>query len=345
MRRAVYGSTGAICELRPVSTHADATQLLHRRPDLQVLAVGSGATSACREAAAKTVQPKASAPTVELPPGDGSHVVKSSMTAAGAHVVSLLGNSPRATLFAVYTFAERELGAQFLLSGDVFPPHEPTAGEPPRFAPQDISMSTSFKVRGIQPFHDFTSGPDWWSKDDYKAIMTQLVKQKLNFIGLHSYPDQEPLVWLGDPKDLTVNGDVKPAGGYPTAWRTSECSAILSCICSFGVHFKIEIGIRRSALDSNWGMKGRNTSEYLVGAKLAYPAQCYGSPAMTTTQPWCIDPALPHPPYGEPNVGGAAEAATFNAAADLVADAFKFGGKLGILRAVYFESTHQLHIE
>ena len=77
---------------------------------------------------------------------------------------------------------------QFLLSGDVFPPRERGAQAPLRFAPLDITMSPSFRVRGIQPFHDFTSGPDWWSGDDYKVVMTQLTKQKANFIGLHSYP-------------------------------------------------------------------------------------------------------------------------------------------------------------
>jgi hypothetical protein len=76
-------------------------------------------------------------------------------------------------------------------------------------------------------------------------------------------------------------------------------------------------------------------SEYRVGAALAFPAQCYGSPAMTTTQPFCTsEGAEGYPKGGQPNSGGAAEAATFNAAADLVANAFRFGGKLGVLRAV-----------
>jgi hypothetical protein len=72
-----------------------------------------------------------------------------------------------------------------------------------------------------------------------------------------------------------------------------------------------------------------------VGASLAFPAQCYGSPAMTTTQSFCTsEGAEGYPKYGQPVSSGAEEAATFNAAADLIADAFKFGGKLGVLRAV-----------
>ena len=65
---------------------------------------------------------------------------------------------------------------------------------------------------------------------------------------------------------------------------------------------------------------------------------------MMNTQPFCMDPALPHPPPGEPDTGGVAEAATINAAVDLVADAFRFGGKLGVLRAVGTEVSKQLQV-
>ena len=46
-----------------------------------------------------------------------------------------------------------------------------------------------FDLRGIQPFHDFPEGPDWWNRDDYKAILGQLPKLGMNFFGLHTYPE------------------------------------------------------------------------------------------------------------------------------------------------------------
>jgi hypothetical protein len=267
LRRAVYASTGALCELRATvssssssssnNTAAAPSLLLRRHPRLQVLAVGAEAAAIWREAVLSTTTTTTTTPRDGafssqasawlgwgLPRAEGGHVVRSTVgggVGGGAHVISLLGNSPQATLFAVYTFAERELGVQHLLSGDVFPPQPPLRGRPgrctrsaPRFAEQDISMSPSFDVRGIQPFHDFSSGPDWWSGDDYKVVLTQLARQKLNFIGLHSYPMQEPLVWVGDPKHLDADGNVAAAGGWPTSWRTT--------------------------LDSNWGSSGLNTS-------------------------------------------------------------------------------------
>lgn len=27
----------------------------------------------------------------------------------------------------------------------------------------------TFGTRGLQPFHDFASGPDWWTEQDYKV--------------------------------------------------------------------------------------------------------------------------------------------------------------------------------
>lgn len=133
---------------------------LQQHPELQVLAVGHAAAKIWRGAALSISPEEASAPALVLPHSDGGHVVQSTMAANGAHVLSLVGNSPQATLFAVYTFAEQELGAQYLLSGDVYPPHDYPADEDnleaPRFSAQNISMETQFDVRGIQPFHDFS---------------------------------------------------------------------------------------------------------------------------------------------------------------------------------------------
>jgi hypothetical protein len=34
----------------------------------------------------------------------------------------------------------------------------------------------------MQPFHDFSEGPDQWNLDDYKLHIEQMVKLKMNFI-------------------------------------------------------------------------------------------------------------------------------------------------------------------
>ena len=60
-----------------------------------------------------------------------------------------------------------------------------------------------FGVRGIQPFHDFQEGPDWWDQGDYLTYVSQLAKLRMNFIGLHCYPEggvgPEPWSGSGQP--------------------------------------------------------------------------------------------------------------------------------------------------
>ena len=84
-----------------------------------------------------------------------------------------------------------------------------------------------FDRRGIQPFHDFPEGPDWWNADDYKAILGQLPKMRMNFFGLHTYPEggvgPEPLV-----VDRHARRDRRPAAevkaSYPSRHFTTATS-------------------------------------------------------------------------------------------------------------------------
>ena len=123
------------------------------------------------------------------------------------------GGSPVGTLYAAYHLAE-QLGVGFYLDGDVIPDRKI-----PFVLPDlDILRKPLFSRRGIQPFHDFPEGPDWWNTQDYMAIFAQLPKLKMNFFGLHTYPEgsvgPEPLTWIGLPEDVNRDGTVKTA--YPS---------------------------------------------------------------------------------------------------------------------------------
>eukprot|EP01013_Petalomonas_cantuscygni_P000696 TRINITY_DN10702_c0_g1_i2.p1 TRINITY_DN10702_c0_g1~~TRINITY_DN10702_c0_g1_i2.p1 ORF type:complete len:899 (+),score=166.47 TRINITY_DN10702_c0_g1_i2:100-2796(+) len=245
-------------------------------------------------------------------PGAEAHIVRSVQLpqifsaaprtgAHGAHVVVVAGATPRATLYAAYAFAEDALGVSFLLDRDVIP-HTTPGAEGQGIPPYHISPVTGtagrartpqFALRGIQPFHDFTVGPDWWAAADWKTVLTQAAKQRLNFIGLHSYPLREPLVWAGDPSHVDESGNVAEAGAYPVTWRTTN--------------------------DSQWGEEPRATSDYTAGSAMLFPRDCYSSPAQVGLCE-AKDPK--------------SAAAITNNAADLVGDAFRFAGALGIVRAV-----------
>jgi len=129
--------------------------------------------------------------------------------AFGDHqAVLITGGDSIGTLYAAYRFAEH-LGVRFYMHGDTIPDKR-IALKMPKL---DEKGKPLFNLRGIQPFHDFPEGPDWWNTDDYKAVIAQLPKMRMNFFGLHTYPQggggPEPTVWIGMPGDFNTDGTVK----------------------------------------------------------------------------------------------------------------------------------------
>ena len=161
----------------------------------------------------------------------------------GAYCIVLYGSTDLAVLYAVYSFLE-ECGFRFYLHDDVLPAETKEGSVFEKKA--DRVEEPLFQIRGILPFHDFPEGPDWWSRDNYCQILSQLVKMKGNFIGLHTYPENdrepekmtaEPLVWIGMQEDVEPDGAVTAA--YPAQ------------------HFKTSGG--------SWGYRPVKTADYLFG--------------------------------------------------------------------------------
>lgn len=149
------------------------------------------------------------------------YCLRSAKDASGHAVLRLSGGSPAGLLYAVYRLAEH-LGVRFYLTEEVAPESRIP------FAIPDLNERRKplFAVRGILPFHDFAEGPDWWNADDYLAIIGQLPKLGMNFIGLHTYPEgdtgPEPTVWIGLRGNFDAQGRVTAA--YPASYHTTERS-------------------------------------------------------------------------------------------------------------------------
>jgi hypothetical protein len=174
----------------------------------------------------------------------------------------LLGGGDAGTLYAAYRFAER-LGVRFYLHGDVIPDRRIA----PAIPQLDEHGKPLFDIRGIQPFHDFPEGPDWWDLDDYLAYIAQLPKLRMNFLGLHNYPEgavgPEPGVWIGQPGDLGARG---AAGfSYPSQWANT-------------------------ARNGMWGYSAMKTSEFSGGASLLFESDDFGPAVMKGMMP---SPATP----------------------------------------------------
>lgn len=177
-------------------------------------------------------------------------------TRGDARVLRIEGGSGFAALYGAYEYA-RLLGVRFGLHGDIVPD-----GRIELKLPEiDRTFTPLFEHRGVQPFHDFPEGPDWWSLDDYKSLLSQLPKLRMNWIGLHCYPEggvgPEPLVWIGLPDDVHPDGTV--AWAYPSRWASTS--------------------------GGSWGYGAANPEDFAAGAGLLFPSQDFGSPVTDGLRP------------------------------------------------------------
>lgn len=172
-------------------------------------------------------------------------------------VVLICGGDEFGTLYGAYRFIEH-FGVRFYLHGDVLPDKKISLKMPDL----DEQGKPLFELRGIHPFHDFPEGPDWWNIDDYKAILAQLPKLRMNFFGLHCYPEggvgPEPAVWIGKPDDVYPDGRVR--------------------FSSQSRHFTTH--------GDTWGYKLKDTADYSFGADLLFDRNDYGPDYMKGMTPW-----------------------------------------------------------
>ena len=200
----------------------------------------------------------------------------------------VVGGDATGTLYGAYRFAEK-LGVRFALDEDILP-DEPLSGAWPVL---DETGKPRFALRGLQPFHDFSVGPDWWNLQDYQNVLSQMAKLRMNFIGLHTYPSWNPStgpeanVWIGLPEDVDAQGNVKRA--YEAGVMTTR---------------------------RGWAVTPYPTSKYASGASLLFENDDYGPDFMLDCLDW---------PQTED-----ACAAMFNRYGDFQQKAFKHARRLGI---------------
>jgi hypothetical protein len=217
-------------------------------------------------------------------------------TVVGKKTWWIVGGDDIGTLYGAYRFAEK-LGVRFYLHGDVIP-DERLAAIP------DIEETGKplFALRGVNPWGSHPFGFDAWGTEDYKAIFTQLAKMRMNFLGIHCYPEgqpyAEPTVWLGAKEDFDAQGRV----------NASYASRYYSTLSVPG-----------------WGgYQAKNTSDYHFGGALLFEDDAWAPEAMRGYCP------LPQTPEACNDV--------FNRTAGLFRDAFGFANRLGVKTCVGTES-------
>jgi len=223
------------------------------------------------------------------------YVLRTVTLDGGPRVLAVVGGDAVGTLYGAYRLAER-LGVRFYLHGDVVPDEKID----PALPSLDERGEALFETRGIQPFHDFPEGPDWWNTDDYKAILAQLPKLRMNFIGLHTYPEggvgPEPTVWIGLKEDVNPDGTVR-----------------------FSSQSSYEHTLRAA-----WGNTAKKTSDFSFGTAQLFEQDAYGPDVMQDATSRSQTPA-------ERN-------AVFNRTGKMLREAFEFAHSLGVRTCVGTET-------
>jgi hypothetical protein len=186
------------------------------------------------------------------------------------------GGDPVGTLYAAYRLAER-WGVRFYLHGDVVPDGR-VALEILNFEEHGRPL---FDRRGIQPFHDFPEGPDWWNAEAYKAVVGQLPKLRMNFFGLHTYPEggvgPEPVVWIGPPGEIEPGPAARGPHPLPLS-RTEKGGRGGRVRASYpSRHF--------TTLNGTWGDRPMQTGQYTFGAAQLFTRDDYGADYMSGMSP------------------------------------------------------------
>ena len=221
-------------------------------------------------------------------------------TGDSGKVLHITGGSDVATLYGAYHFAEK-LGVRFYLHGDVIPDKKIAFKMPVL----DEKYTPLFRLRGLNPWGSHSEGMDVWDTDDWKQVFGQMAKMRMNFLGVHSYPenpkphsqyDSEATVWIGLPGDFDEQGKVEE---------------------SFSASYF-------NSLRDQWGYIRRPTGEYRFGTSLLFERDDWGTSIMLDQCP------VPTTPEGCN--------AVFNRAGQMFNQSFTLARQLGVKTCIGTEA-------
>jgi hypothetical protein len=178
--------------------------------------------------------------------------------------VTILGSDPLHVLYGIYTLLEK-MGCTFSTAGPTVPIKANLQAFSSGFSLSDTPV---FTTRGLQPFHDFAEGPDWWSVDEVNRMSEAILSMKGNLIAFHTYPLQEPAVWVGLNTSIDLSsGNITFA--YPTRWATTL------------------------EPQQAWGYNALATEKFGYGASQIFEHSCFGHPTVSGNPLLCPEPATP----------------------------------------------------
>ena len=115
-------------------------------------------------------------------PGPQGYILKK-LTGDGAATLVIAGSDEVGCLYGVYGLLEDYYGVGFYLGGDVLP-----EGKRPLVLPEvDEHKKPAVAIRGFLPWTNFPQSTTSYSWEDWKFIIDQMAKMRMNFLHIHNY--------------------------------------------------------------------------------------------------------------------------------------------------------------
>lgn len=104
-------------------------------------------------------------------------------------VILIAANDETGLLYGVYGLLEEHYGIQFNFDGDVLP--TPTTNGTALFPDINETKTPLVAIRGFLPWTNFPQSATSYSWDDWKYILDQMARMRLNFLQIHNYNGEE----------------------------------------------------------------------------------------------------------------------------------------------------------
>lgn len=115
-------------------------------------------------------------------PGEQGYILQT-VKNAGRRTLLIVGTDPCGLLYGVYGLLEDHLGVRFYMSGDILP-EKRMRGHLPVIS--DV-RTPQMRIRGFLPWTNFPQSATIYSWNDWRYVIDQAAKMRMNFIMIHNY--------------------------------------------------------------------------------------------------------------------------------------------------------------
>ena len=115
-------------------------------------------------------------------PGEQGYILQT-VKNAGRRTLLIAGTDPCGLLYGVYGLLEDHLGVRFYMSGDILPEKRMRAHLP---VINDV-RTPQMRIRGFLPWTNFPQSATIYSWNDWRYVIDQAAKMRMNFIMIHNY--------------------------------------------------------------------------------------------------------------------------------------------------------------